>query len=71
MALSKEKLQKLQNNMEQIADAFKEVEDMWIEEDADEMNRLLVKEYPFDDSFDDLTLKVIKWCDTSIQTIWK
>jgi hypothetical protein len=46
MALSKEKLQKLQNNMERIAVAFKEVEDMWLEEDADEMNRLLGKEYP-------------------------
>lgn len=58
LKLKQEMLVKLEN----LLTSFKEVEKTW-NKDEDDALCLLANEYPFDSSFDELTLEVGYWLD--------
>lgn len=55
------------NALDNLKKAFNDVNKAWSE--CDKMNELKNPIYPFKDSFDELTLKVDDWIDSSISEL--
>lgn len=52
-----------------LKNAFNQVNKEWI--NCDDMNELVFSNYPFNESFDELNLKVMDWVDISIEELKK